>query len=82
MQQAHNGVNTAVRKHAEAYSDGEERPLGGYATVLAVFASLLAAVTGLVYATRGTRVVAGAFTARTGAGFVHLAYAAAQRMAT
>jgi Protein of unknown function (DUF1360) len=174
MQQAHNGVKTAVRKHAEAYSDGEERPLGGYATVLAVFASLLAAVTGLAFATgrklpsgvgpwdvvllaagthklsrtvsksavtsplrapftrytgtggpsevteearstngprhsiaelitcpfcldvwiatgftvglvfapRVTRVVAGAFTALTGADFLHLAYAAAQRVAT
>jgi hypothetical protein len=51
MQQAHNGLITAARKHAEAYSDGEERPLSGYAMVLGVFASMVAAAVGLALAT-------------------------------
>lgn len=35
---------------------------------------------GLVFAPRRTRLVAGAFTALTGAHFLHLAYAAAQKL--
>ena len=51
MQQVQNGVVTAAREHANAYRDGQERPLGGYATVLAVFASCVALVAGLAFAT-------------------------------
>jgi hypothetical protein len=51
MQQAQNAVVTVAREHADAYRDGHDRPLGGYATVLAVFASCIAAATGLAFAT-------------------------------
>jgi len=51
MQQAQNGVVTAAREHANAYSNGQGRPLAGYAMVLAVFASLVAAAAGLAFAT-------------------------------
>jgi hypothetical protein len=51
MHQAQNAVVTAAREHADAYRDGQERPLGGYATVLAVFASCVAAAVGLAFAT-------------------------------
>lgn len=58
MTQAQNGVAAAAKEHAEAYSDGEDRPLGGYAVVLAVFASLVAGAAGLAAAT-GRRLPAG-----------------------
>jgi hypothetical protein len=51
MQQAQNGVIAAAREHANAYSNGQERPLRGYATVLAAFASLVAGAAGLAFAT-------------------------------
>jgi hypothetical protein len=51
MQQVQNGVITAAREHADAYRDGHERPLVGYATVLALFASFVAAAAGLASAT-------------------------------
>jgi Protein of unknown function (DUF1360) len=54
MQQAQNRVLTAAREHANAYQDGQERPLGGYATVLAMFASCVAAAAGLAVATGRT----------------------------
>ena len=51
MQQARNRVLTAAREQADAYRGGEERSLGGYATVLAVFAGCVAAAAGLAFAT-------------------------------
>jgi hypothetical protein len=51
MQQAQNRLVTTAQEHANAYRDGEERPLGGYVTVLAVFASCIAAAAGLAFAT-------------------------------
>jgi hypothetical protein len=51
MQQPRTGLVTAAREHANAYRDGQERPLGGYAKVLAVFASCVAAAAGLAFAT-------------------------------
>ena len=51
MTQAQNGVATVAKEHADAYRDGEDRPLGGYAVVLAVFASLVAGAAGLAAAT-------------------------------
>jgi hypothetical protein len=51
MQQAQKRVVAAVREHANAYRDGQERPLGGYAAVLAVFATCIAAAAGLAFAT-------------------------------
>jgi Protein of unknown function (DUF1360) len=51
MQQAQKRVVAAAREHANAYRDGRERPLGGYATVLAVFATCIAAAAGLAFAT-------------------------------
>src|SRR4051794_41744190 len=51
MQQAQNRLITTAQEQANAYRDGEERPLGGYAAVLAVFASCIAAVAGLAFAT-------------------------------
>jgi hypothetical protein len=51
MQQPQNGLLAVAREQADAYRDGEDRPLGGYATVLGVFASCVAAATGLAFAT-------------------------------
>jgi hypothetical protein len=51
MQQAQNGVLAAAREQADTYRDGEDRPLGGYVMVLAVFASCVAAAVGLAFAT-------------------------------
>ena len=51
MQQAQNGVLAAAREQADTYRDGEDRPLGGYVMVLAVFASCVAAAAGLAFAT-------------------------------
>jgi hypothetical protein len=41
----------AARTEAEAYRHGEERPLGGYTAVMAVFVSLIVGAAGLVAAT-------------------------------
>jgi hypothetical protein len=51
MQQAQNGVVTAAREQANAYSNGQGRSLEGYAMVLAVFASLVVVAAGLAFAT-------------------------------
>ena len=51
MPQARNRVLTAAREQADAYRDGEQRPLSGYAMVLAVFASCVAGAVGLALAT-------------------------------
>ena len=39
MWQAQKGGLTASREHANAHQDRQERPLGGYAVVLAAFAT-------------------------------------------
>jgi hypothetical protein len=49
-----NRLAAAPRDEAEAYRHGEDRPLGGYVLVMAVFAALVAGAAGLV-AARGRR---------------------------
>jgi hypothetical protein len=44
-------VAETLREEADAYRQGEDRPLGGYVAVMAVFAALLAGAAGLVAAT-------------------------------
>jgi hypothetical protein len=44
----------AAREEAATYRQGEDRPLGGYLTVMAVFAALLAGAAGLAGAQRRT----------------------------
>jgi hypothetical protein len=56
MQQAGNGVATAAHAEAESYKEGarrhgEDRPLGGYVVVMAVFAALVGGAAGLAAAT-------------------------------
>src|SRR3954447_20561700 len=51
MQQAQNDGLAAAREQANTYRDGEDRPLGGYVMVLAVFASCVALAAGLAFAT-------------------------------
>jgi hypothetical protein len=51
MQQVENPAVAAAKNQADAYRDGEDRPLGGYVAVMAVFASLVAAAVGLALAT-------------------------------
>jgi hypothetical protein len=51
MQQVQNGVAQTAKAEADAYRDGEDRPLGGYVTIMAVFGALLAGVAGLAVAT-------------------------------
>jgi hypothetical protein len=46
-----NGVAEAARDEANAYRHGEDRPLGGYVLVMAVFAALVAGAAGLAAAT-------------------------------
>jgi hypothetical protein len=58
MPQAGNGVSSTVRREADAYRRDEDRPLGGYAVVMAVFAALVAGAAGLAAAT-GRRLPAG-----------------------
>jgi hypothetical protein len=48
------GLAAAPRNEAEAYRHGEDRPLGGYVLVMAVFAAFVAGAAGLV-AARGRR---------------------------
>lgn len=48
MQNQGNGVSTAARETAENYREGEDRPLGGYLVVMALFASIVAGAAGLV----------------------------------
>ena len=52
--QAGAGQERVVRKaqaQADAYRDGEDRPLGGYVVVMAAFAALLSGAAGLAFAT-------------------------------
>ena len=58
MPQAGNGVSRTVRREADAYRRDEDRPLGGYVVVMAVFAALVAGAAGLAAAT-GRRLPAG-----------------------
>jgi hypothetical protein len=51
MQQVQNGVRQAAEAEADAYRDGETRPLSGYVAVMAAFAALLAGLAGLAFAT-------------------------------
>ena len=51
MQQVQNGVTRAAEREADAYRDGETRPLGGYVIVMAVFAALVSGAAGLALAT-------------------------------
>jgi uncharacterized protein DUF1360 len=44
-------ATNAAKNEAEAYRHGEDRPLGGYATVMAVFVSLILGIAGLAAAT-------------------------------
>ncbi|MFC5947010.1 DUF1360 domain-containing protein [Pseudonocardia lutea] len=47
-------ADDTARSEAEEYRQGEDRPLGGYVVVMAVFASVVAAVAGIAAATRQT----------------------------
>jgi len=58
MQQVQNGVAQAAKAEADAYRGDEQRPLGGYVAVMAVFGALLAGAAGLAFAT-GRRLPAG-----------------------
>ena len=51
-QQATNGLAEATRDEADAYRQGEDRPLEGYVLVMAVFAALVAAGAGIAAASR------------------------------
>lgn len=53
-----NGVATAARETAENYREGEDRPLGGYLAVMALFASIVAGAAGVVALT-GRRLPSG-----------------------
>jgi hypothetical protein len=54
MSQVHNGVTRAAKAEADRYRGEEERPLGGYVVVMAVFAAIVAGTAGLAAATRRT----------------------------
>ena len=51
MQQVQNGVAQAAKAEADAYRGDEDRPLGGYVVVMAVFAALVSGAAGLAFAT-------------------------------
>jgi hypothetical protein len=51
MQQVQNGVAQAAKTEADAYRNGEQRPLGGYVVVMAVFGAILSGAAGLAFAT-------------------------------
>jgi hypothetical protein len=51
MQQVRNGVAQTAKAEADAYRGGEDRPLGGYVTIMAVFGALLSGVAGVAVAT-------------------------------
>ena len=51
MQQVHNGVTQAAKAEADAYRGDEERPLGGYVVIMAVFGALISGAAGLAFAT-------------------------------
>jgi Protein of unknown function (DUF1360) len=58
MQQVQNGVMRAAENEADAYRDGQTRPLGGYVVVMAAFAALVSGAAGLALAT-GRKLPAG-----------------------
>jgi hypothetical protein len=51
MQQVRNGVAQAAKQEADAYRGDEQRPLGGYVVVMAVFGAILSGAAGLAFAT-------------------------------
>ena len=51
MQQVQDGVAQAAKAEADAYRGEEDRPLGGYVAVMAVFAALVSGAAGLAFAT-------------------------------
>jgi Protein of unknown function (DUF1360) len=51
MQQVQNGVAQAAKTEADAYRNGEQRPLGGYVVVMAAFGAILSGAAGLAFAT-------------------------------
>ena len=51
MQQVHNGVAQAARAEVDAYRGDEDRPLGGYVVIMAVFGALISGAAGLAFAT-------------------------------
>ena len=51
VQQVQNDVRRTAEAEADAYRDGETRPIGGYVVVMAAFAALLSAVAGIALAT-------------------------------
>ena len=53
-----NGLAAVAQEEADAYRQGEDRPLGGYVLVMAVFGALVAGAAGLVAAS-GRRLPAG-----------------------
>jgi uncharacterized protein DUF1360 len=58
MQQLQDGVAHAAKDEAEAYRGDDDRPLGGYVVVMAVFAAIVSGAAGLAFAT-GRRLPAG-----------------------
>src|SRR3954453_3534830 len=51
MQQVRNGVAQAAKQEADAYRGDEDRPIGGYVVVMAVFAALVSGAARLAFAT-------------------------------
>jgi hypothetical protein len=51
MQQVQNGVAQTAKTEADAYRNGEQRPLGGYVVVMAAFGAILSGAAGLAFAT-------------------------------
>jgi hypothetical protein len=51
IQQVQNDVTQTAKAEADAYRDGETRPIGGYVVVMAAFAALMSAAAGLAFAT-------------------------------
>ncbi len=51
MADAIDGIRAAIQPEAQAYCNGEDRPLGGYVLVMAVFGALVAGAAGLAGAT-------------------------------
>jgi hypothetical protein len=49
--QVHNGVAQAAEAEADAYRGDEDRPLGGYVVIMAVFGALISGAAGLAFAT-------------------------------
>ena len=58
MQQVQNGVAQAAKAEADAYRGGEQRPLGGYVVIMALFGAFVSGAAGLAFAT-GRKLPAG-----------------------